>query len=227
MDHLWTGLAILDHDGVIVCVNSKWNAMDDTIFAGERHRLGANYLEFCESLSGVHAAMGRLLAQSIREVLTGLREAFRFHHAVPSPNRTNHFLLHGSRTALPASAGILLAKRGVRRKPPPAMIESADPAKERLANLRRIVVDVGQGEADLRKAASAMNGFLTGVSAAMRNRLDCLQQSLNGMTKHRPALTNEAERSLATAIHSADELVPLVAQLAGLVEGLGVPSNFV
>lgn len=71
-DALSAHIAILDHDGNIVQVNSTWRNF------GAQHGLrqsnycvGMNYLDVCDSADGLHAEEARLVANAIREVHSG------------------------------------------------------------------------------------------------------------------------------------------------------------
>ena len=71
-DALSAHIAILDHEGNIVQVNSAWRNFGAQ--HGLRHSnycVGMNYLDICDSVDGPHAEEARLVARAIREVHGG------------------------------------------------------------------------------------------------------------------------------------------------------------
>lgn len=219
------GLAILDHEGSIVCLNANWCALEGSVFAGKRHRLGQNYLDFCETLTGAHTQTGLLVARSIRDILTGRRDEFRIRRDDAAPGRKGYYLLHGSKTSLQPQAGVMLTKYLVRQANVVTTPESDEESTEQLTALRRIVQDVGRGQSDFQTAANAFNQLLAGLATGMLTEHGRTWQALARVTEQMPPLADETKRDLTSAIDSVENLGRLVAALSGVAERLGLPNS--
>ena len=219
------GLAILDHEGSIVCLNSNWCALEGSVFAGKRHRLGQNYIEFCEKLTGTHTQIGLMVARSIREILTGRRDAFRIRRDDATLGRRGYFILQGSQTSLQPHAGVMLTKYAVRQANVATTPESDGESTEQLTALRRIGQDVGRGQSDFQTAANAVNHLLASLATGILTEQGRTWQALARVTEHMPPLPDETKRDLTLAIDSVENLGRLVVALSGVAERLGLPNS--
>ena len=219
------GLAILDHEGSIVCLNSNWCALEGSVFAGKRHRLGQNYINFCETLTGDHTQTGLRVARSIREILNGRCSGFSIRRDDATRGRKGYYLLRGSQTSLQPHAGVMLTKYAVRQVNVATTPESDGESTEQLTALRRIVQDVGRGQSDIQTAANAVNQLLAGLATGMLTEQGRTCQALARVTEHMPPLSDETKRDLTLAIDSVENLGRLVAALSGMAERLGLSNS--
>jgi PAS domain S-box-containing protein len=74
LNSLGDSLAVLDHRGEIVAVNSSWTRFADAS-GGSGVGVGANYLDVCDRAAKEDASAG-LVAGALRELLAGTREEF-------------------------------------------------------------------------------------------------------------------------------------------------------
>mgnify|MGYP001269005190 FL=1 len=94
-DALSTNLAVIDQDGVIVQVNSRWREFGSMNgLKSIDYCLGMNYLAVCDSATGENAEEARLVAQDIRDVLTGGKKEARIEYPCHSPGERRWFSLH-------------------------------------------------------------------------------------------------------------------------------------
>lgn len=86
-------IAILDHEGNIVQVNSAWR--DFGAKNGLKHPdhcIGMNYLEVCDTATGESAEESSLLAKAIREVLSGGRDEMSVEYPCHAPHEKRWFV---------------------------------------------------------------------------------------------------------------------------------------
>ena len=92
LNALPTQLALLDSTGVIVSVNQSWCQ-----FAARNHYptpdagVGRNYLELCECAEGENAGESRVVAEGIRQVLSGAAAEFSWEYPCHSPTEKRWF----------------------------------------------------------------------------------------------------------------------------------------
>ncbi len=103
-------IAILNSDGQIVHVNSAWCAFaDQNGLQSVDYGIGLNYLQLCDAVTGVAADEARLVADTIREVLTGRRAEAHIEYACHSPERQRWFVLRITRFDDGAQRWVVLA----------------------------------------------------------------------------------------------------------------------
>lgn len=93
LDSLSAHIAILDKEGEIVAVNEVWRAFAETN-GGDPQKVaeGANYLEVCDSATGLYSDVAAAFAQGIRAVLSGQRESFEMEYPCHSPTQRRWFI---------------------------------------------------------------------------------------------------------------------------------------
>jgi hypothetical protein len=93
IDALSAHLCVLDGKGTILATNQAWRS-----FAAanppeaRRTDIGANYLEVCDSVTGVDAREAAEFAAGIREVIRGERFAFALEYSCHSPMEKRWFI---------------------------------------------------------------------------------------------------------------------------------------
>ena len=87
-------IAMLDHEGIIVSVNSAWGQFaGEDVLQGSEHGVGVNYLHFCANARGDHSSEARQVAEGIRSVLDGGAKGFSIEYPCHSPAEQRWFLL--------------------------------------------------------------------------------------------------------------------------------------
>ena len=87
-------IAMLDHQGIIVSVNSAWGRFaGEDVLQGSEHGVGVNYLHFCANARGDHSSEARQVAEGIRSVLDGGAKGFSIEYPCHSPAEQRWFLL--------------------------------------------------------------------------------------------------------------------------------------
>ena len=93
LDSLSAHIAILDESGEIIAVNGVWRAFAEAN-GGDPGRVseGANYLQACDSATGLNAEEAAAFAEGIRDVLSGRRESFEMEYPCHSPTERRWFI---------------------------------------------------------------------------------------------------------------------------------------
>ena len=87
-------IAMLDHQGIIVSVNSAWGRFaGEDVLQGSEYGVGVNYLHFCANARGEHSSEARQVAEGIRSVLDGGAKGFSIEYPCHSPAEQRWFLL--------------------------------------------------------------------------------------------------------------------------------------
>jgi PAS domain S-box-containing protein len=93
LDSLSAHIAIVDESGEILAVNEVWRAFAETN-GGDPEKVseGANYLQICDSATGLHSDVAAAFADGIRAVLSGRRESFEMEYPCHSPSERRWFM---------------------------------------------------------------------------------------------------------------------------------------
>lgn len=95
LDALSAHVAILDESAHIIAVNAAWRRFADAnAFHGQDYGIGTNYLRVCENAEGYNSHEARLVAEGIREVLTGIRDEFYIEYPCHSAQIRRWFVVH-------------------------------------------------------------------------------------------------------------------------------------
>ncbi len=108
LDGLPGQVCLLDAQGTIVAVNRAWEQFG-AARGGQPSRLsvGVNYLATCERAAEAREGLGgqaeaRLVAQGLRDVLAGRRDAFQLDYECATPHQVLWFIARISRMPIPA-----------------------------------------------------------------------------------------------------------------------------
>ena len=92
---LSASIAILNEAGTIVQVNSAWREFGkQNGLVHPEYCVGLNYLEICDSATGLHAEEAPLVAQAIRAVIAGQRSEGRIEYPCHSDEANRWYTLH-------------------------------------------------------------------------------------------------------------------------------------
>jgi PAS domain S-box-containing protein len=93
LDSLSAHIAIVDESGEIVAVNEVWRAFAKAN-GGDPGEVseGSNYLQVCDSATGLYAEEAAAFAKGIRAVLSGRQESFEMEYPCHSPTQRRWFM---------------------------------------------------------------------------------------------------------------------------------------
>jgi DNA-binding CsgD family transcriptional regulator len=110
LDSLSAHVAILDADGIILESNRAWKRFAQSNQIRIRpDTLGVNYLEICEQAGNEPS----LVAEGIREVITGQREEFAMEYDCHSPDEQRWFYMRVTRTPGPGPVRIVVSHENI------------------------------------------------------------------------------------------------------------------
>jgi two-component system CheB/CheR fusion protein len=102
-------VAMLDAKGVILVVNNAWrNFAENNGFPDKRYGVGSNYLEICDSSFGAEQDGAKMLAQGLRDVLSGVLPTFSCQYPCHSPKEKRWFQVIISGIRDPKSRGAVV-----------------------------------------------------------------------------------------------------------------------
>ena len=95
LDALPAHIAVLDHAGTIVMVNTAWRqfADENELPAASNYGLGSNYLAVCEHATGPFSEDAPLAADGIRAVMERRSDVFRHTYTCHSPEERRWFAM--------------------------------------------------------------------------------------------------------------------------------------
>ena len=93
LDSLSAHIAIVDESGEIVAVNEVWRAFAKAN-GGDPGKVseGSNYLQVCDSATGLYSEIAATFAGGIRAVLSGQQESFEMEYPCHSPTQRRWFM---------------------------------------------------------------------------------------------------------------------------------------
>jgi PAS domain S-box-containing protein len=93
LDSLSAHIAIVDESGEIVAVNEVWRAFAKAN-GGDPEKVseGANYLQVCDSATGLYSEEAAAFVEGIRAVLSGRQESFELEYPCHSPTQRRWFI---------------------------------------------------------------------------------------------------------------------------------------
>ena len=112
-DALSAHIAVLDHNGTILAVNSAWKRFaEKNRWAVRDYGVGQSYLNACRS--DISTSSGGLpIAEAIREVIEGRRDVFQMEYECHSPQEEHWFLMQVTRLPSPEPFRVLVAHEDV------------------------------------------------------------------------------------------------------------------
>ena len=93
LDSLSAHIAILDESGEIVAVNDAWRTFAEAN-GGDSEKVSesANYLQVCDSATGLYSEEAAAFVEGVRAVLSGRRETFEMEYPCHSPTERRWFI---------------------------------------------------------------------------------------------------------------------------------------
>ncbi|XZE34435.1 ATP-binding protein [Pirellulaceae bacterium SH501] len=114
LDALSSHVAVLDTNGVIVCVNKKWKEFAEQNDLGSCcFCVGDNYLEICASAIGEHSDEGMLASRGIRSVLSLESDEFQMAYPCDSPTEKRWFQMTVTRFSIGNSLFVVIAHENI------------------------------------------------------------------------------------------------------------------
>lgn len=98
LDALAAHVAILDDRGRIIGVNAAWrNFADDNGFNDANYGIGTNYLKVCDAAAQLRSKDAPVVANGIRQIMTGKLSEFEMEYPCHSPIERRWFVVRVSR----------------------------------------------------------------------------------------------------------------------------------
>jgi len=93
-------IAVLDHDGEVIAINSSWERFgrENGATGTGRIGVGANYLEICRNACGDYNDESKAALEGIQSVLSGNRPSFSLEYPCHSPELQRWFLMQVTRS---------------------------------------------------------------------------------------------------------------------------------
>jgi PAS domain S-box-containing protein len=112
LDALAAHIAVLDGRGTVIAVNEAWRDFaDEGGFEGSTYGIGCNYFQICEGASE-HSEAG-IVAQGIREVLSGERRQFQLEYPCLTPQEQLWFNVRVTRFQGTVPAHVVVAHENI------------------------------------------------------------------------------------------------------------------
>ncbi|MEM1185945.1 MAG: HAMP domain-containing sensor histidine kinase [Planctomycetota bacterium] len=204
-------VALVNDCGVIVAVNAAWDRFAaDNAYAAAGSGLGTNYIEVCEA-SGATDPGAREIADALRDVLDGRRDAYEREYPCHSPDAQRWFRLQiggytedGRRTAVLAHENITTLKL----------------AERRLADRNALVqAELDRARADLVKHTRLVTIGQVAASIAheLRNPLGAIRNAAYLLKKKLPAGLEDPRRYVGiieSEVASSDRIIGDLMEMA-------------
>ncbi len=114
LNSLSAQIAIVDESGTILAVNKTWRDLDESNGGtGQKVAEGANYLQVCDSSTGVWSEGAVVFAEELRSVLSGQREEFTFEYPCHSPTERRWFVARVTRFSTGGLARAVVAHEDI------------------------------------------------------------------------------------------------------------------
>lgn len=210
LDAIGDTIAILGPDGQIVAVNDAWTRFMQGN-GGEESTcgVGANYLGACDRADGPSSDEGPLVAQGLRDVLSGRAEGYSLEYPCHSPTRQRWYRVE----VRPFDA------QGVRY----ATVLHTDVTAQRLTEIRagdldqEVALGVREKTAGLRAENRELDAFIGAVSHDLRAPIRHLRGYLQLLRRRaEPRLVDDDRRILDILEGASGRLAQMIDELLGL-----------
>jgi two-component system, NarL family, sensor kinase len=112
IDSLSAHVAILDERSQIIAVNLSWrDYAEENGFLGARHGVGMNYLAVCEAGQGEPG--GRQMAEWLRSIMRGERNAVSFIYSCAAPSKEGWFMVRVTRFKVGGMIRLVVAHENI------------------------------------------------------------------------------------------------------------------
>jgi two-component system cell cycle sensor histidine kinase/response regulator CckA len=137
LDALSAHIAILDEYGKILEVNRAWNQFAHANhFLGSGYGIGDNYLQLCDTATGVCAVEAPASAKGIRAVMAGEIQEFQLEYPCHSPTEQRWFIMRVTRFGEDGGKRIVVAHENITAR------KLAETARGRLAAILEATTDM-------------------------------------------------------------------------------------
>jgi PAS domain-containing protein len=113
LDSLTASIAVLDRDGVIVCVNQAWRRFATENGGGEGTGAGANYLAVSRLGAGPYAEEAQAAYEGIKAVLDGRQPEFSLKYPCHDGAQKRWFLLQATPMTARAGGGAVISHQDI------------------------------------------------------------------------------------------------------------------
>lgn len=114
LNSLSAQIAIVDESGTILAVNKTWRDFAESNGGtGQKVAEGTNYLQVCDSSTGVWSEGAAVFAEGLRSVLSGQREEFTFEYPCHSPTERRWFVARVTRFSAGGLARAVVAHEDI------------------------------------------------------------------------------------------------------------------
>lgn len=114
LNSLSAQIAIVDESGTILAVNKTWRDFAESNGGtGQKVAEGTNYLQVCDSSTGVWSEGAAVFAEGLRSVLSGQREEFTFEYPCHSPTERRWFVARVTRFSAGGLARAVIAHEDI------------------------------------------------------------------------------------------------------------------
>jgi PAS domain S-box-containing protein len=189
LDALRSHIAVLDETGRILELNAAWKRFaDENNFVGDNYGLGSDYLEMSERSEDT-CGEGKIIAQGIRDVISGKLDRYQTVYPCHSPVEQRWFVMEATRFPGPGPLRVVIAHDNV--------------TERKLA------------EETLREADRRKNEFLATLAHELRSPLAPIRNGLQLMQmadSQDPLIRNSCvmiERQVAQMVRLVDDLMDI------------------
>lgn len=222
LDALPAHVAILDERGKIIGVNQAWRAFaqDNQLPPLKGYGIGANYLEVCDH-SAPHSHDAQLMAEGIRDIMSGALQVFEMEYPCHSPSEKRWFVVRVSRFMWNGQFRFIVAHQNVTELKS-AQINLAqwqrqvDAILEEARQQREALEGALYQERDLRDLKSR---FMSMLSHELKTPLTSISLSYDMLKKYKHISTEEEQA------HALDNIQAQVAYLSEMVSDVMILSK--